>query len=348
MQQKIRVLLAALFVCAGCATKPPPPAAPAGTNEDRAIKIGERFTFQSKILKETRPYWVHLPESYHDKTYAPKRYPVLYLLDGNAHFHSASGVAHFMGASINGNTQIPELIIVAIPNTQRTRDLTPTRARKGTRGQEIPNLGSSGGAEAFLDFMRDELIPQIESQYRTAPYRILVGHSFGGLFAMNALFRRPPIFQGYISIDPSLWWDDQVLVRRAKATNDFQGSIYVTLANNNPPTEDWDPEVGAKAVRDFVEALKANSSDALRIASQYYDSEDHGSVPLLSLYHGLLFIFDGYKPPPAVIENPALLPGHFSKVSERLGFPVLPPEQFVSDWGYGILQWRRDTNKALQ
>src|SRR5436190_7608086 len=86
---------------AGCASKPvPQTAALAAAPEDRAIRIGEKFSIQSKILKEQRSYWVYLPESYTDKTFSPKHYPVLYLLDGGAHFHSASGVAQFMGSGI--------------------------------------------------------------------------------------------------------------------------------------------------------------------------------------------------------------------------------------------------------
>ena len=346
-------MLIGLVLCpGGCSTKPLPLAVAAAPPEDGAIKIGEKFSMQSKILKERRSYWVYLPESYHDKTFAPKRYPVLYLLDGGAHFHSASGVIQFMSAGINGNIQIPELIVVAIPNTQRTRDLTPSHSLRTTKGKEEPTLTPSGGGEAFLDFIRDELIPEIEGKYRTNPYRILVGHSFGGLFTMNALFRRPEIFQAYIAMDPSLWWDDQLLLRRARSrlekTNDFQGSVYVTIANNNPATEAWDPEVAANAVRDLVEALKTNSSDSLQIRSRYYDSENHGSVPLMSLYDGLLFIFDGYKPSPAELEDPALLNAHFAKVSERLGFRVLPPEEFVSTWGEGALYWNHATNKAIE
>src|SRR5215212_9137226 len=115
----------------------------------RDIKIGEAFTLRSKILNEERPYWVYLPSSYHDKMYAPRRYPVLYLLDGDLHFHSASGVVQFMSSGVNGNNQIPELIVVAIPNTDRTRDLTPTRSKVGYDGKEDPSQETSGGGAAF-------------------------------------------------------------------------------------------------------------------------------------------------------------------------------------------------------
>ena len=343
---------AILVLGAGSATKPEQRAPLVAQPPDTAIKIGEKFSLESKILNERRNYWVYLPESYQNKTFAPKRYPVLYLLDGGVNFQWTSGVLQFMSSGGNGNFQMPEVIVVAILNTQRTRDLTPSRSIKTTRGKEEPNLASSGGADKFLDFIRDELIPEVEGKFRTAPYRVLVGHSFGGLFAMNALFQRPQVFQAYISIDPSLWWNDQLLLRRAKSmlekTNDFRGSVYVTLANNYPSTEDWDADLAAKAVRDLVELLKTNSSDQFRIDFKHYEAENHVSVPLLSLYHGLLFVFDGYKPTPAVTEDPVLAEGHFARMSGRMGYKVLPPEEFVSTYGEGALYWYHATNKAIQ
>src|ERR1051325_1125715 len=183
------------------------PTCPAIAQENaQEINIGERFTVHSKILSEDRPYWVYLPRSYFSKTVAPKSYPVMYLLDGDAHFHSASGVVQFMSSGINGNVQIPELIVVAIPNTHRTRDLTPTHSLLGTDGKEEQSFSSSGGGDAFLKFLEGELIPLIEGKYRTAPYRLLVGHSFGGTLAIHALESKPNTFQAIIAIDPSLWW----------------------------------------------------------------------------------------------------------------------------------------------
>ncbi len=359
MQLKIHIgsfsaaMVAAVFTLGGgCATRPlPEPAAAAVKPEDNAINIGKRFTLQSKILNETRPYWIYLPASYHQKVYAPKKYPVLYLLDGNAHFQSASGVVQFMSESINANIQIPELIIVAIPNIRRTHDLTPTHTTRGYGGKEEPNFSTSGGGESFLRFIAEELIPHIEAEYRTQPYRVLVGHSFGGLFAMNALLHRPPIFQAHITIDPSLWWDDQILLRRLKEmvqkSNDFRGPVYISIANN-PPGKDFDPKIGEQASRDFLDILKTNSSPSFRTALQYFDAEDHGSVPLLSLYHGLLFNFDGYKPPAPATEDLALLNAHFAKVSGRLGFEIRAPEEFVNTMGWGKLNWNHETNSAIE
>src|SRR5688572_31874686 len=90
----------------------------------RSITIGERMSMRSAVLGEERRYSVYLPESYRDAKYAPRHYPVMYLLDGDSSFHFATGIVHFMSAGLTGSIQIPELIVVAIPNTDRTRDLT--------------------------------------------------------------------------------------------------------------------------------------------------------------------------------------------------------------------------------
>ena len=137
--------------------------------QDDLISIGKRMTLRSEVLQEERSYWVYVPASYDDSAYPLQRYPVLYLLDGDAHFHSASGIVQFMSAGTNGNIQIPELIIVAIPNTNRTRDLTPSHATTWLDGNYAPYLEASGGGEKFLRFLQEELFAHIESRYRTPP-----------------------------------------------------------------------------------------------------------------------------------------------------------------------------------
>lgn len=204
--------------------------------QETTVNIGEKRSLESRLLGEERAYWVHVPASYASGS---KRYPVLYLLDGSEHFHSATGVVQFMSAGINGNTQIPEMIVVAIPNTDRTRDLTPTHTNVGFDGKEAAFLANSGGGDAFLKFIKDELFPTIDSAYRTEPFRILVGHSFGGLLAVHAFLNTPDMFQAYIAMDPSMWWDDEKLVNEASSrlekSSSRPRSLYLSLANNPSP-----------------------------------------------------------------------------------------------------------------
>jgi predicted alpha/beta superfamily hydrolase len=327
--------------------KKPQETAAANPLEDRSIKIGEKFTLHSRILNEDRPYWVYLPPSYLDATFAPKQYPVLYLLDGESHFLYASGMVQFM----SGSMQIPELIVVAIPNTDRLRDLTPSHTLKNVDGRENPYLASSGGGDAFLKFLKEELLPQIDSRYRTIPYRILMGHSLGGEFVVNAFLDQPSIFQAYIAIDPALWWDDQIVLQKAKKVlpqaTDLHGSVYISTVRHSA-FEGFDPNTFDIPCEEFAALIKTNASPQLRSKFQRFDSEDHDSIPLMGLYNGLLFTFDGYKPSIDVtIENPITLNEHFAEISKRLGFKVLPPEQSVDALGYSMLHYFLDIDKAL-
>ena len=172
-----------------------------------ATEIGSVDSLWSATLSEQRAYLVYTPPSYSDTTVTPQSYPVLYLLDGDAHFHSVSGLVQILGTGVNGTFAVPEMIVVAIPNTDRTRDLTPTHTTAGFDGEAAPEFENSGGNPAFFTFLQEELIPHIESRFRTMPYRVFVGHSFGGITALNALYTIPETFDAYVAIDPSLWWD---------------------------------------------------------------------------------------------------------------------------------------------
>lgn len=322
--------------------------------EDRRVTIGQMYTIASETLGEDRQYWVYLPASYNSDSGASQHYPVMYLLDGDAHFPSASGVVQFMSSGINGNVQIPELIVVAIPNTDRTRDLTPSHSTIGRDGEESTFQQNSGGGNAFLKFVRDELFPKIESDYRTAPHRTLVGHSFGGLLTLHALLDAPELFQAYIAIDPSLWWDNKLLVRQAEKTleDDHKrgGSVYISLANNSDSVT-GEPSVMEASGREFSRILASADHSGIRSTLQYFEGEDHGSVPLLSLYYGLLHVFEGYKfPVENFIKRPSIatVKAHFEGVSERLGIEVQPPEALINQLGYLLLYQVEDVDKAVE
>src|SRR5262245_33557133 len=183
---------------------------------ENAIHIGKVDSVWSATLKEQRKYLVYTPPSYNDTTFQPRRYPVLYLLDGDAHFHSVTGLIQILGSGVNATFVVPEMIVVAIPNTNRTRDMTPTRVERDMQGRPQPAFATSGGMGNFLSFIKNELIPRVEQRYRTAPYRVFVGHSFGGITTINALYTIPETFNAYVAIDPSLWWDNRVLLKQAR------------------------------------------------------------------------------------------------------------------------------------
>src|SRR6516165_3618223 len=137
--------------------------------QDVAPPVPQRLNIHSDILKEDRVIWIRTPPGYQQSKGV---YPVLYQTDAPGHVNETGSTIDFLV----DNDRMPELIVVGIANTDRVRELTPTHP-DGT----VATYPTSGGADRFLNFIQNELIPEIEKRYRTAPYRIFAGHSLGGL-----------------------------------------------------------------------------------------------------------------------------------------------------------------------
>ena len=307
-------------------------AAAAQTNGP-VVQFGESYTLHSKILSQDRPYWVSLPASYRAKANSQK-YPVLYLLDAEWNFYWVSQVAQFMAES----RQIPEFIVIGVPNIDRNHDLTPTHD---------PNDPSSGGGRLFEKFLNEELASEINAKFRTVPYRILVGHSAGGALTAEAFLGQTTGFQGYIAIDPALGWINQDLIRGAKEfvpQANSHAAIFLTTAGWRSQDQ---TNVMTRAQELFVSILKTNSSPSMRVGYEV-EAEDHNSSRLLGVYDGLRFIFEGYKPmDPDVLNTPLLIEDHFEQLSDRLGFEILPPEGLILGIGYKCLE-AHETNNAIE
>ncbi len=313
------------------------------------ISIGKIDSIHSNILKENRQYFVHLPRNY-TGLFAQNKYPVLYLLDGDAHFNSVSGLIEILGGGINGTHVIPDMIVVAIPNTDRTRDLTPTHTDLDFQGRHSDFFQTSGGNTNFLNFVKNELIPHIDSSFRTMPYRVLVGHSFGGITVINALYSMPETFNAYLAIDPSLWWDKQILLEKAKTffqhTNLKHKTLYLAQANTLV-AGDTNVNQHFEAIKEFATLLDTRNQSGLRWKYDYYGDDDHGSVPFISEYNGLRFIFDDYHiRTTTIVLSPEKLKEQFSKLSEETNVQFTPPEDVINGLGYNMLN-AKEYDKAI-
>jgi len=297
------------------------------------ITIGETVRFQSEIMGEERTVLISTPRGY-DRTEAS--YPVIYLTDGYAHFTHTRGTVDFL---VN-NGLAPQLIIVAVTNTDRTRDLTPTQDDLTTDDGEIREMPTSGGAAKFLDFFEKELFPYVDSHYRTQPLRLFGGHSFGGLFALNAFFTRPEMFDAVLAISPSLRWDDELPIRQAKSFKSNGGesppTLFVAMANE----EEGDPRPNR------LDKLEKNLGDA---DSDDFDwqvmrmpDETHGSVVLRAHYWGLRYVFEPWRLPAdpetgRFVGGLAELKQHYQQLSKQYGYKLVPAEQTVNAIAYQIL-----------
>ena len=248
-----------------------------------AISSGYEFTINSSILQEDRTCLISLPASYNEVSEQQKNYPVLILLDGYTFFKTTSGITHFMSSDRNRNYLMPETIIVAIENVNRERDFTVTKIKT-----KRPN--SMGGGRDFLNFIEKELIPYVDDQYRTLPERILIGHSLGGLLTLNSYMEDKSLFDGYISIDPSIWWNEQMMTEKVDSISpeSLKKKLYIATANQG----DSGYERNKKRHDFYYNLLYGRSKEALKVKIEYFDNEDHRSVPLIAIYHGLQYIFE--------------------------------------------------------
>ena len=324
--------------------------------QDNRIVLGTIDSIYSSVLQEERKIWIYRPGG-EDSLYLPRHYPVLYLLDGDAHFASVSGLVDQLSRQ-NGNTVLPEMIIVGILNTDRTRDLTPTHSEHEYYADSI-QLQHSGGGENFYRFITTELAPHIDSLLPTLPYRIFTGHSFGGLTVMNTLVHHPGFFSSYIAIDPSMWWHGKKLLGETAGEwekNNFpQTRLYLGIANTMAPGMDTssvqkDSSASTQHIRSILSLahlLNQAPSNRLRWTYAYYGNDDHNSVPLVATYDGLRFLFSFFRfphmdkmfdksfPPDSAIQ---LLSRHYANVSAEMGFTIFPPERFVDEMGVYFME----------
>ena len=287
----------------------------------------------SKILDENREYWISLPASYYQVSQSHKTYPLLIVLDGYSLFTPVSGMISHMSTSRNGSRRIPEMIVVGIQSTNRERDFTPDKI-------VTVRQNDTGGADQFLAFLENELFPVLHSTYRTSPYNVLVGHSLGGLLACHAYMKEQTIFNAFIAIDPSFGtWDVPTMDEKIDAVPSvsFDRFLYIATANwgtRNLRNRD-------RHVRFFESLNRKNSADIFRAQVEYFEHENHFSVPIMAFYKGISAMFKGYGLTYRDVTSPEQLIAHYKTISTRLSSDFYAPEELIERTGR---QWLRDND----
>ena len=244
-----------------------------------SITIGLKHIITSNVLNEDRQIIISLPDGYATSN---ANYPVLYLTDGLQNIEHVRGSVEILTRTGN----IPPIIIVGITSINRSRDFTPS---------PIKSYQESGGSNHFLNFIEKELIPYIDTTYRTHPFRVLEGHSLGGLFAANTLLERPNLFDAHIIMSPSFWWNEREIIEKAKvffqSIPQLDKSLFFGIGK-----EESSEEFGMrKELTNFIDVINANKPQRLNFEHKEFDDEGHMSSPLLSNYYGLKSIFSDLK-----------------------------------------------------
>lgn len=247
------------------------------------LVIGETFTLQSKALGETRRINVYRPQPWGLDPKTPL--PVLYMPDGGIgeDFLHVAGLVQVL----TGNGSMRPFLLVGIENTERRRDMTgPSR---DPEDQKIaPRIG---GSAAYRDFLRDELMPQIRQRYATTDERALIGESLAGLFVIETLLQEPAMFNSYIALDPSLWWNHGALLSGAgkQVPSVARSGARLFLASSGQP------ELAASSAR--LAAVLQQASPATLVKYQTLPEETHATIYHPAALQGLRTLFP--VPPPA-------------------------------------------------
>ena len=192
-----------------------------------SVVAHDAFAVDSRALGESRLINVHVPPTY--RLTSTVRLPTLYMPDGGMDEDFPHVVRTIDSLIANG--VIRPVIVVGIPNTERRRDLTgPTRiASDSAIAKHV------GGSVAFRRFVRDDVIPAVEGRYRTTHERAIVGESLAGLFVVETFLLEPTLFQHYVALDPSLWWNAGALVDaaplRLAALDSVPRTLYMSSSN---------------------------------------------------------------------------------------------------------------------
>lgn len=249
----------------------------AQTENVKPLTIGEIRTIQSKILNEERTLNIYLPQKF-DKT---KSYPIIYLLDGsmNEDFIHVTGLVQFF----NQMYSMPETIVVGIANIDRKRDFTFHTDLKDLQ-KDYPTTGHS---DKFINFLDKELKPYIESHFKTTD-KYLFGQSLGGLLATEILLKNPEMFNNYFIISPSLWWDDESLLKQVpqllSKIKDTKKFIYISVGKGEHP-------VMVKDAEDLFDVLKKSNKKNWTVEYKMMETDNHATILHRSLYEGLLKLF---------------------------------------------------------
>lgn len=309
----------------------------------------QNSTIESEILNEKRDILISLPEDFSSQN----NYPVCYILDGESLFEGHKDVVKYLS---NKNV-IPQMIIVGIKNSNRSLDLTHV-------ADTISNFKPNGGGQKFESFITKELIPYIDSNFSTAPYRILCGHSIGGLFAVKLLLNSSTEFNAFLLMDPALWWDDMEAIANAQTTLKSlklqNKKVFLSIANSLPTSintlevalnDTSNATLGVRSVLKFEEILRNNILEENVWESKYYKEESHGTVPFISAYDGLKFIFDFYKKPSfqtLTDSSHIILDNHYKMLSEKLGYTILPTAYDLSGLAWRCQELENKPNRSFK
>tara|TARA_R110002126_G_scaffold8953_7_gene41158 strand:+ start:302 stop:1492 length:1191 start_codon:yes stop_codon:yes gene_type:complete len=277
-------------------------------------------TFFSEALNENRTITVQLPKSY--GTAPGKKYPVIYRLDGKGNIPLMSGVLERLQAA----DAAPEVIIVAIENTDRLRDFYPT-VNQEPQGP----VGIGGGAPKFLNFIEKELIPFVDKKYRTHNFKVIAGASAGGVFVLYALQTNPELFQAHLAYSAAVWWNYGASANSTKAfiskTKNVNNYLYMNIGEESG--------VMRERYDDLQHFIAANTPEGLMFINDEFDNVPHALTSAAGIFNAYQNLFLPLRMPlRAYTGETSSIADYYYRLSSQYGEQTAPPEWLVRELGY--------------
>lgn len=258
------------------------------TFSQKQFVLGNIDELYSKELNEKRTLNIYLPEGYNEKD--SLKYPVIYLLDGSEDedFIHIVGLVQFN--SFEWVNQVKKSIVVGIATVNRRRDFTfPT-----TISKDLERYPTSGNSNKFIAFIQKELQPFIEKKYKTNNDKTIIGQSLGGLLTTEILFTKSFLFNKYIIISPSLWWNNGSLLKQDAKLDDKKRDIYIAVGKEGlTPTEI--PRVMEVDANLLVEKIKSSKNQNIAVYFDYLPQENHATIMHQAVLNAFKFLQKTYE-----------------------------------------------------
>jgi predicted alpha/beta superfamily hydrolase len=286
------------------------------------------YTISSKILNEERKISIYTPELFPE--YANAVAPVIYVLDGDAYMNYVSSLINIY---CERYVQLPPIKVVSVENF--IKDNFNSRDRDFTNGEDN-----------FVRFVKEEVIPLAENDYKRTPYRVLVGHSLSGGFVIGAFFKYPALFNAYLACSPGGNLNDAVYLKTIDSTitnsSERNNTLFLSVGN-----EQW----AQRNIKNVDTLLRNKKFKGFSYRIIFYPNEEHFSVFLKAYYDGLRYIFmidpaDGLKDPRDM--TPRIFKNHYETLSKTFGFSMKPPEVITGYYADAFLNNWNDLDKALE
>ncbi len=313
-----------------------------------SITIGRFDTIVSKVYNETRILRISVPSDIEKGK--QEKYPVVFVLDGANHIYSLAGMIHRFSYD-EGCEVTPEMIVVGVETKNRYNELVP-----------------STDDDKFSNYLEQELIPFIDKNYPTMPYRVFIGHSLGGLRVIHTALNQPDLFNAYVAVDPSLGIEDNKWYSRMNTKMDsfsLSGKkMFVAMAQTMPTGMVQDLESikadttttsnHMRKIMNFSELMSAKDSDEECFKWEFFSEETHSSITQIGMYHGLKFIYDYYlnRTWPQVLDGNitpkealSLMINHYKVISDHIGVEIKPTEKLLQ-MILGAIRRRNQDEKA--